>query len=491
MKEKKSRESSAPSHVANNTFTVPSEDLYLTTNIPDGQLPEFLTRAISVADVPSQRDMLLLGMLTAASYAMPHVRILHGLPQHNYYPNLMTLVVAPPAAGKGVLNYLHRLMQPIQRELGMLNRTAIIPANSSSAAFLDLLAMNNGTGLMVETEMDVLSQIWKADYGNYSYLFRQAFEHETIRRARKAGGGKLTYTEIPAPRLSAVLSGTPNQLKPLLGSRENGLASRFLPYLVEEIVPFDRRVLQNGDHVEENGALPLFDELGKELRDRMRWLSQQQTDILWSLTDEQSEMLGDIFDDAYSIAMEEMHLPLSFDSTVKRLVVTIKRIGAILSILRLPLTHPFSQSEADGMNARVSVLPTQAAWDGRAPMGTAAYDALHPVCERPSVLYCSDEDFRTLVMLAEKFLYHAALMMLMMPDEESVMQAEIRREVELNVHVDKFCEKLPDEFGTAEALSIGEEMDISGRAVEKYLKILVENNRIARVRKGYYKKSYE
>lgn len=183
----------------NNSFVVPSDGLYLTTDLEQGQLPEFLTKAISIADEPSQQDMLLLGTLTAASYATPHLRILHGQPQHSYYPNLMSLVVAPAAAGKGVLNYTHRLMTPIQDKLRRLGMTAVIPANSSSAAFLDLLALNNGAGLMVETEMDVLSQIWKADYGNYSYLFRQAFEHETLRRARKAGGSKLSYTEIPNP----------------------------------------------------------------------------------------------------------------------------------------------------------------------------------------------------------------------------------------------------------------------------------------------------
>ena len=65
----------------NNSFVVPSDGLYLTTDLEQGQLPEFLTKAISVADEPSQQDMLLLGTLTAASYALPHVKILHGKPQ--------------------------------------------------------------------------------------------------------------------------------------------------------------------------------------------------------------------------------------------------------------------------------------------------------------------------------------------------------------------------------------------------------------------------
>lgn len=90
-----------------NRFVAPLDDLYLTTELEHGQLPLFLEKAISVAELPTQQDMLLLGTLTTASFALPHVRILHGNPQHSYSPALMTLVVAPPAAGKGVLNYMH------------------------------------------------------------------------------------------------------------------------------------------------------------------------------------------------------------------------------------------------------------------------------------------------------------------------------------------------------------------------------------------------
>ena len=455
--------------MSNNVFNSPSEDLYLTTNIEQGSLPEFLTKAISVADEPSQQDMLLLGTLTAASYALSRVKILHGKPQHNYYPNLMSLVVAPPAAGKGVLNYTHRLMAPIQDKLRRLGMTAIIPANSSSAAFLDLLALNNGTGLMVETEMDVLSQIWKADYGNYSYLFRQAFEHEALRRARKAGGNKLSYTEIPNPRLSAILSGTPNQLKPLLVSRENGLASRFIPYMVEEITPFDRRALRNGDHVEENGALTVFDELGKELRQRWEWLLKQKKDILWSLTDEQSEQLGDLFDDGYHIALEGMDLPTSFDATVKRLAVTIKRIGAILTVLRLEI--PKTEENPTSCTFTLSTA-TQAPSEKFLP----------------EVLYCSDEDFKTLVMLSEKLMRHAALMMLMLPDEtESALPAQITSP-HIAEQQDDLLSRLPDNFTSKDIKTISEEMNVTDRTLRTRIDELIRAKQLVRIKPGHFRK---
>ena len=65
-----------------NTFLVPSDDLYITPNLQPGQLPEQLERAISVTDIPSQQDMILLGALSMISYATPRMRILHGNPQH-------------------------------------------------------------------------------------------------------------------------------------------------------------------------------------------------------------------------------------------------------------------------------------------------------------------------------------------------------------------------------------------------------------------------
>lgn len=435
-----------------NRFVAPLDDLYLTTELEHGQLPLFLEKAISVAELPTQQDMLLLGTLTTASFALPHVRILHGNPQHSYSPALMTLVVAPPAAGKGVLNYMHQLISPIEDKLKLRGKTAVIPANSSSAAFLDLLAMNDGAGLMIETEMDVLSQIWKNDFGNYSHLFRQAFEHESIRRARKSGAHALNYTEIPTPNLSAILSGTPNQLKPLLVNRENGLASRFLPYMVEDIIPFDRRALKNGDRVQENSAVSVFHELGKELLQRWEWLASREHDILWSLTDEQSEQLGDLFDDGYRLAMEELHLPDSFDATVKRMAVIIKRIGAILTMLR---QEPGECSD---------------------------------------VVYCQDEDFRTLVMLSEKLLRHAALMTLMLPDEEEKW-SELRPESEArhqNVE-NRACELygfLPEKFSTSEAYATGlERMGIKSRTVDKYLGYLVENEKLSNQMKGQYEKT--
>lgn len=439
------------------SFPVPTDDLYISTNLQSGQLPEQLERAINVTDIPSQRDMILLGALSAMSYATMRIRILHGNPQHAYYPNLMTLIVAPPAAGKGILNYTKKLIQPIHDELLRHMLVAFIPANSSSAAFIDLLAQNGGQGMMFETEMDVLSQIWKHDFGNYSHLLRQVFEHETVSRSRKGRNGEVVYVEVPEPRLSVLLSGTLNQLKPLLGNRDNGLASRFMPYLVQDIVPFDPRAFEHGDKQQENSAQTVFRELGQDLFRRWKWLSEQEQDITWSFTDEQAAIMANLFDDGYKIAFEGMQLPLSFDPAFKRMAVTIKRIGAVLTLLRLPL----NSSPKLGEVARS---------DGG-------------VCST-AILYCHDEDFKTLVMLAEKLLRHAALMALLLPEEEELLPAQIISEAQ--DRAEQLLEKLGEKFTTQEAVEAGETLGMKKRSVERYLTTLREQKRIVRERNGEY-----
>ena len=453
---------------------VPSDSPYLSTDIREGQLPAFLERAMRVAEEPQQQDMLLFSALTAASFALPHLKMLHGIDQHTYYPNLMTLIIAPPASGKGLMKHARTLLEPIHKSLKNKGKLAFIPANSSSTAFIDILNASGGQGFMMDTEMDILSKIWKKDYGDYSDLFRQAYEHETFSKARRVGVRTTKSVVINSPRLSVLLSGTPSQVKPLLGSGEDGLASRFLPYIISNVMPFDRKVLLNGDHYTESSAKAVFDELAQELFARWQWLSSQDHDCLWSLTDEQAEVLGDLLEDAENLAFEQIRnretdatftMPIAFKHSFNRMVVTIKRIGLILTALRLPLPNSSSsKSDAVRMNSRETVLPAL-----------------------PSVLYCSDDDFRTLVLFAEKLLRHAADLILMLPAEKNPLPLNrIERSSSAKAH--DLLYKLPDRFSRAEAAAIGADLGLAARTVNKYLALILEEKKISRLSRGNYKK---
>lgn len=431
-----------------------SSSSYLCADIPAGQLPAFIEKAISVAQQPHMQDMIFLSTLAACGYAMPHVKMLHGMPQHAYYPNLMFLIVASAASGKNVMNCAARLLDPLERQLMLDNRIVFIPANSSSAAFSELFHANGGRGFILATEIDEMSKVWKKDYCDYSEFLRLAAEHETKRHARVRPGKGVVLQTALTPRLSVLLSGTPAQLKPLIGSRENGLASRFQPYLVTDRTPFNRAVVENGDHYVTGGADEVMEALSEQLYARWQWLSAQDHDCLWSLTKEQEQVLGNIgedcdrllfLEDNYSDDGRRLGMPLSFDANFRRSLVTIKRIGMILSVLRL---------EGDTL---------------------------------PEHLYCSDEDFATMLILLEKFLHHSATMALVLPEEESLdIPAMNAKTAAAASRANSLLDVLPEKFTTVQAFSVGKEWGLSEQTVYRYLHQFKEDKQIKQLGKSHY-----
>ena len=445
-----------------------------------------LLKAARLAEHPAQQDMLLLSTLTGLSYALPHCVVEHGLPSHTYYPNLMTLVMAPPASGKGVMNLVRKMMKHLQDErraesvpeirMGgqvvqeAIERSVFIPGNSSSAAFFKLLKDNDGQGLLFETEMDVVSSTWKHDYANYSYAFRQAYEHETISQARKKSG--QGFIEIDHPQLSVLLSGTYNQLLPLIESRENGLASRFMCYTVEDVIPFDERAIHGGEE-EANGASAhsdtvqkskaIIEELDNEIYQLYHFLKDQDHDCNFVLTAEQAEQLRASFHDYYQIAFENVAMPLEFDPMVKRHAVTVMRIGLILSVIRW-----FEE------NILIKNLTSD---------NTSSPTSDSTAVSLPATITPTDADFRVMMTFAETLLIHAGRMMLLLPDTSG---ATI--EVTHTENHEQLLATLPKTFRTAEAVLKGEEMGMCRRTVSRYLDSLVSQKILTKPAKGIYTK---
>ena len=440
---------------------------YLCADMEAGSLPSFVEKAISVVDEPHLKDMLFLSTISACGYAMPHVKMLHGKKKHTYYPNLMTLIVAGPASGKNVMTCAEQLLDPIEKRLEMQHRIVFIPANSSSAAFHELFHANGGQGFILATEIDEMSKIWKKDYCDYSEFLRLAAEHETPRRARVKPGGGVVPVKSVKPKLSILMSGTPGQLKPLLGSRENGLASRFQPYIVTDIMDFDASVVKNCDHYEPNDMEVVFAELSGELLARWEWLSAQDHDCIWALTPEQEDILANVGTECYRTLFREenytesgkrLGMPISFAANYKRTIVTVKRIGMILSALRLPVNGQWKMDNGQ--------------------------------CEEfPHVLYCGEEDFNTMLVLFERLLLHSAKMALMLPEEDEGMAMNLaERSNSAEKAAEAFLDMVPEKFTRAEAIRKGAENHIEVRTIENYLKRLVDQKRIVRINRGTYKK---
>ena len=221
-------------------------------------LPGLLQKVTALMHTPQERSLILIGSIaTLSSALLPMKTIYFG---KTIYPNMYLFIPGPAGAGKGKLDFCFRLVKPIHKE--KLERWNIakdeykkeyarykrqrkgenidppekppiqllrVPANSSATSFAQAMA-ENGNLLLFETEGDTVVNTFNSDFGNYSDSFRKAFAHESFGYLRRGDDGE--EREIESPRLSTVLSGTPEQVKSLIRDAENGLLSRFMFFCV-------------------------------------------------------------------------------------------------------------------------------------------------------------------------------------------------------------------------------------------------------------------
>ena len=414
------------------------QDLLITPHLAEGQLPILLAEALSVSPAGETRDMLLLSLLTNCAYALPAMRMLHGRPHHTYSPELLTMIVAPAASGKGIMNYGRLLLQAIE---GCNGKQVYIPANSSASALLKMMDEYNGRGIVFATEMDTLTQTLRAAYGQFGDIVRCIFEHETVSQLRRQNN---EFIEIRSPRIAMLLSGTPNQVSPLLRNRENGLMSRFACYVVNNRMDFDDHVWD----VEEEGNIPhesmLYDRLATELGDRYLWMETAGHECYFYLTNTQLKTIKRMFRseyDNYSAEFGDL-----FDASLKRMPVIMKRIGMILAGLRLDMTKPL-----------------------------------------PERVVCSEEDFQTMLLIGHKLLMHAAMVFQMMPELKATPVGEIGG----NMLQRQFFQMLPTDFTKQDAVKQAEVLGIGYKTIDRWLQKSINCNEIQHVAHGKYCKTID
>jgi hypothetical protein len=301
-----------------------------------------------------------------------------------------------------------------------------IPANNSASGAFQLLRFNNGKGLIFETEGDTLSNTFKTEYGNYSDGFRKAFHHETISYYRKT---EMENVEIKKPCLSAVLSGTPNQVLSLIPNAEDGLLSRFMFY-VFNIEPYWKDVFAKKT---ERGFDEFFLAIGRgyfETYDRLL----KNPEIEFLLTEIQEDILNSYFE-----KLQDKYNSLWGAETVaiiRRLGLICFRIAMIISVLR--------------NKGRMEESYT-----------------------------CEDRDFSIAMDIIDVLHEHSRIAYLFVSQESS-------KGISL---IDRFYNKLPESFNKQECLSIASELGIiKEKTVEKYIGRFINNNLLVRVSHGNYKK---
>lgn len=176
-----------------------------------------------------EKDIVLLSSLTHLSAIFP--KVFGYYRDELFFPNLYLFVIGQAATGKSKLSIGEKIIQKIKEEILTRNSNFFIPANNSSSKLQESLSNSFSDGSYIhDNEADTLSFVLKREWGNYSEILRKAFQHERISISRKS------YPEIicDTPRLTVAISGTGEQLKPLIQSRENGLFSRIMFYTYSE-----------------------------------------------------------------------------------------------------------------------------------------------------------------------------------------------------------------------------------------------------------------
>lgn len=421
-------------------------------------LPDFFQRVVEKAESREERDILLLGSLGAVSACLHKV---HGIYDGNQvYPNIYLFITAQASAGKGRLIHCKRLIMPIHWELRKQSHSLqqvyetemreynlgkgknselekpvkppekllLIPANSSASGFFQLLAENEGNGLIFETEGDTLAQALKADYSNYSDGLRKGAHHEMISYYRKTD---REYKEIEEPCISLVLTGTPKQVASVIPNAENGLFSRFIFYRMN-IKPFWKNVFSSGN---DNSLKEHFNNLGQEFFTLHKALNENPP-IQFCLTEEQQILFNASF-----TQIQEKYLTLQgmdYMATIRRLGLIGFRIAMIFTALRIPETGDFSERQ-----------------------------------------FCTDIDFQNTLAMIKILVKHSSHVYSELPEDVTPTKTDNKKE--------KFFEKLPLTFTKADFIDLAKSLFITLRSAERYIAIFCEKKMIEREKLGTYR----
>lgn len=320
-------------------------------------LPKILSKAVGTMNIQQEKDLVLIGSIVTLSAALlPFRTIFHG---RTIFPNMFLFVPGPAGSGKGRLDFCYRLVRPIHNEKRdawqlaqaeykqeleryralskkeKANATAPIkppisllrvPANCSATSFAEAMA-DNGNMIMFETEGDTVVNTFKSDYGNYSDNFRKAFAHEEFGYLRR--GNDSEEKEVQNPRLSVVLSGTPEQVKSLIPNAENGLLSRFIFY---GMTATDEWLDGFSGYDSDSPLEKIFDDLGAEFVEYYR--SLESTEQIWfHLSLVQQQRFNDFFAEEKR-RMKEVNGDL-YNASTHRLSWATLRIAMVLTALRM------------------------------------------------------------------------------------------------------------------------------------------------------------
>lgn len=291
-----------------------------------------------------ERDIVLISSLVVLSNCFPNIYGIYD--GDRVYPQLYGVIVAPAASGKGVMNFSRILIEKIHKKIFQESlaefrenqkssrksgsfesqemRVKILPANISTSEMYSYLGSSNHGLIIIESEADTMSNMLKNDWSNYSDVLRKAFHHEPVSISRKMD---KVFENIDEPKLAMLVSGTPDQLQPLIKSKENGLFSRFIVYNFDEISPFKNVFDRN----KRNNKVA-FENFGEMIYDTYERLVKMESLIEFSFTENQESKFIKLIQPIRNDIIEN-HAE-GFISNVHRHGLIFYRLAMILTIVR-------------------------------------------------------------------------------------------------------------------------------------------------------------
>lgn len=291
-----------------------------------------------------ERDIVLISSLVVLSNCFPNIYGIYD--GDRVYPQLYGVIVAPAASGKGVMNYSRILIEKIHKKIFQESliefrenqkssrksgnfestemRVKILPANISTSEMYSYLGSSNHGLIIIESEADTMSNMLKNDWSNYSDVLRKAFHHEPVSISRKMD---KVFENIDEPKLAMLVSGTPDQLQPLIKSKENGLFSRFIVYNFDEISPFKNVFDRN----KRNNKVA-FENFGEMIYGTYERLVKIESLIEFSFTENQESKFIELIKPIRNDIIEN-HAE-GFISNVHRHGLIFYRLAMILAIIR-------------------------------------------------------------------------------------------------------------------------------------------------------------
>lgn len=415
-------------------------------------LPSFLREGADLFTTNHEKHIFCFSALSACGGLLTRCSGIYY--QRRVYPNLFFLLLASAASGKSSLSSVFDLLRPIHqdvmskslndRKLQLLKndrkekstpqpclKSVIIPGNITSSRLMQHLHANQDyvPSVIIETEMDTLTQANKSDFGGFSDVLRRAWHNEKLSYSRK---GNDELIEVDKPKLSLILSGTPKQVFKLIPSAEDGLFSRCAVYSFQQEAKWI--------DVSPKSGMPDIEAAMKGISENCMkfWDFFKDRDVDFTLEKNQWEILNSYFgtclEDYASIGGDASL------SVIKRSAVLCFKIAMVLTALR---SHEFSS--------------------------------------QTSTLSCSDTDFDIAMTLTKLSMNCSLSLLEKLPDGEKISHRQERRE--------QFKNALPSKFTRNDAQDLATSMQLSTRSVDRWLQKWVNDGCLILESYGHYKKA--